>query len=85
MKTSNRFPCLLAQQGRAGSLNGMRVGGRSVSQPEGWLSGTVSRAHAQYPAFAPGSSRGGSWVLAFLYLVHNLPQLHMHAVIFNPL
>ena len=31
------------------------------------------------------ASRRGSWFLAFLYcIVRNLPQLHMHAVIFSP-
>ena len=39
----------------------------------------------QHPAFAPGSSEMAVGFLVFLYLVHNLPQLCMHAVIFSPL
>ena len=60
---------------------------------EGWLGwcahplgGAVCRDHAWYPAFAPDTPEVavGFWV--FLYLiVHNLPQLRMHAVIFSPL
>ena len=68
---------------------------------EGWLrssahpfGGVEFRGHVQYPVFAPGSSEvavGGFFVLfglvwVFLYLVvQNLPQLHMHSVIFSPL
>ena len=61
--------------------------------PEGWLrwsahafGGAVCRGHAQCPAFAPGSSRAAVGLFGlFLYFVHNLPQLHMHTVIFSPL
>ena len=59
---------------------------------EGWLrcfahtfGGVECRGHAQYPAFALGSSEVAVGFLVFLYLVHNLPQLCMHAVIFSPL
>ena len=38
----------------------------------------------QHPAFASGSSEMAVGFLVFLYLVvHNLPQLSMHAVIFS--
>ena len=40
------------------------------------------------PCFCSQLFRNGSWVLlVFLYLVHNLPQLHMHAgsFFFSPL
>ena len=61
--------------------------------PERWLrwsahpfGGAVCRGHARYPAFASGSSEVAAGFLVFLYLVvHNLPQLYMHAVIFSPL
>ena len=68
-------------------------------RPEEWLKcsayplgGVKFRGHAWYPVFPPDtliyvpiSSEvlGGG---VFLYpLVHNLPQLHMHAVIDSPL
>ena len=62
-------------------------------RPEGWLKGSalhfggvVCRGHARYPAFAPSSSEVAVGFLVFLYLVvHNLPKLHMNAVIFSPL
>ena len=63
--------------------------GRGVprGQPEGWLrwfahplGGAVFRGQAQYPAFAPGSTEVPGGFLVFLYLVYNLPQLHMYAV-----
>ena len=41
------------------------------------------------PAFAPGSSEvaviGCFFFFFFCLFFHNLPQLHMHAVIFSPL
>ena len=44
------------------------------------------RARAQYPAFAPGSSEAAVEFLVFSGLiVHNLPQLYLHRVIFSPL
>ena len=60
---------------------------------EGWLrwsaqpfGGAECRGHAQCPAFAPSSSEVAVGFLVFLYLVvHNLPQLDMHTVIFSPL
>ena len=49
------------------------------------LGGAVCRDHAQYPVFAPGSSKVAVGFLVFLYLVvHNLPQLRVYAVIFSP-
>ena len=61
--------------------------------PEGWLrqfahpfGGAVCRGHAQYPAFASDPSEVAAGFLVSLYhVVCNLPQLHMHAVIFSPL
>ena len=60
--------------------------------PEVWLKwsahplgGVECRGHAQCPAFAPSSSEVAVRFLVFLYLVHNLPQLHMHTVTFSPL
>ena len=79
---------------QAGSLYGVRVGMCPRVRPEGWLrcfahplGGAGCRGHAQYPAFAPSSSEVAVGVfLVFLYLfVQNLPQLHMHAIIFSPL
>ena len=59
----------------------------------GWLGwrahpfgGGVCKGHAQYPIFASGSSEVAIGLLVFLYtLVHNLPQLHMHAAVFSPI
>ena len=49
------------------------------------LGGAERRGHAQCPAFAPSSSEVAVGFLIFLYLVvHNLPQLCMHAAIFSP-
>ena len=70
----------------------MRIGAGPGVGPEGWLrwsarpfGGAECRGHAQCPAFAPSSSEVAVGVLDFLYLVHNLPQLDMHTVIFSPL
>ena len=60
---------------------------------EGWLrwsahllGGAVCRNYVQYPDFALDTSEVAVGFLVFLYLVvHNLPQLHMHAVIFSPI
>ena len=79
--------------GWAGLLNGVKVGTDQWIGLEGWLmwsahplGGAVYRVYAWYPAFCSWHHRSGNWVLAFLYfIVHNLPQLHMHAVIFSPL
>ena len=66
MRTSNRFPGLLTPraEGRACSLYGVRVGVCPGAGPEAWLrcfahpsGGGVCRGHAQFPAFAPGSSK----------------------------
>ena len=40
---------------------------------------------SQHPSFAPGSLDVTVGFLVFLYLVHNLPQLHMHIVIYSSL
>ena len=46
----------------------------------GWfahpLDGAVCGVYAQYPVSAPGSSAMAVVFLVFLYLVHNLSQLH---------
>ena len=71
----------------------MRVGECARIGLEGWLrcsahplGGVVCRGHAQYPAFAPDHSEVAVGLFGFLYLaVHNLPQLHLHAVVFSPL
>ena len=49
------------------------------------LGGAGCRDHAQHPAFALDTSEVAVGFLVFLYLLHNLPQLHMQAVIFSPL
>ena len=78
----------------AGPLHGMIVvvGARPGFGLEGWLrwsahplGGTVCRVYAQYLAFAPDSSEVAGRFLAFLFLVHYLPQWHIHAAIFSPL
>ena len=59
--------------------------------PEGWLrwsahpfGGVECSGHAQYPTFTPSSSEVAAGILVFLYrIVHNLPQLPMHTVIFS--
>ena len=86
---------LIRGEGRAGFWN--RAGGwlRRSAHP---LGGAECRGHMQYPAFSlytlllfltsqklQLSSLAGAGG-AFLYLfVHNLPQLHMHAVSFSSL
>lgn len=48
--------------------------------------GAVCRVHVHYSDFAPSSPEVSVGFLVFLYfVVHNLPQLHMHPVIFGPL
>ena len=37
------------------------------------------------PCFCSWHLRNGSWFLASLYLIHNLPYLCMHAALFSPL
>ena len=86
--------------GRAGSLYGVRVGVCPGVRLAGWLrwsahpfGGVVCRGRAQYPAFAPNPLllllALQKWQLGFLgffyLIVHNSPQLCMHAVIFSPL
>ena len=82
--------------GRAGSLYGVRVGVRlegclrCFAQPSG---GVECRGHAQYPVFVPDTlfllPPLQKWQLGFLVFlslfVYNLPQLHMHAVMFSPI
>ena len=91
--TYNKFPRWLAPWGVGGepcSLYGVRVGVCPVVGSEEWLrwfahplSGGVCRGHAQYPAFAAGSSKVAVGFLVFVSFVQNLPQLCMH-IIFSP-
>ena len=37
------------------------------------------RDHEQYPAFAPSSLEVAVGFSVFLYLIHNLTQLHAHS------
>ena len=90
----------LDKQMHEGGLYGVRGGVCPGMGLEGWLrcfahpfGGGVCRGHAQYPAFAPNPlllllalQKWQLGILVSLYLVvHNLPQLCMHAVIFSPL
>ena len=79
----------------------MKVGVCPGVRPEGWLSGlptplVVLSAGGMRstllllltPYFCSWLFRSGSWgffFLVFLCLVHNLPHLHMQAIIFSPL
>ena len=78
----------------------MRVGVSPGVGLQGWLrcfahplGGVLCRRHVQYPAFAPDTlfllqvlQKGQLGFLVFLcLLVQNLPQLHVHAVIFSPI
>ena len=78
--------------GASRSLKGGEVGADPWVGPEGrlrrsphLLGGAVCRHHVQYPAFAPGTSEVAAGFWSFLYLVNNLPQLLMQAVVFSPL
>ena len=86
--------------GRAGSLDGLRVGADPGVGPEGWPrwsalpSGGVCAGGMRSallllptPCFCSRLFRSGSWAfLVFLYLfVHNLSQLSMHPGIFSPI
>ena len=75
------------------SLNRVRVGAGPGIRPEGWLGWSAHpfgdalfSDRVQYSAFALDTSKVAVGLLAFLYLVvHNLPQLPMHPVIFSSL
>ena len=85
-KTSNRCPCLLPKVGRAGSFHGVRIGAGPGVRLEVWLKWSAHPFGGIEPAFALYSSEVAVGLLVFLYLVvHNLPQLYMHTVIFSPL
>ena len=71
----------------------MWVEGTGLSR--GWAGGVgwfaypldcgVCRVCAQYPAFAPGSSKVAFGIFGlFVSFVQNLPQLHIHAFILVP-
>ena len=88
--------CLLPEDGgKACSLYGMRVGVCSRVRLEGWLrwfahplAGVLCRGHAQYPAFAPGSSKvavGFFWSFSmfcpeFTLTVHTHSYFYSHWV-----
>ena len=87
VRMNDRFPCLLPEVGWAGSLHGVTAG-------------SGSRGELRCSAHPLGGARAGimrgilllfwasqKWTLGFgvLYLIRNLPQLPMHAVIFSPL
>ena len=86
------LPARSLRVGRAHSLYRMRAGVCPGVRPEGRLrcsahplGGAECRRCVQLPAFAPGCSEVAVVLLFSLYLlVHNLPQLLMHAVIFTP-
>ena len=89
-RTSNR--CLThSPTGQAGLLKRVKVGADFGSGWRGGLGGLptpwwgcVQESYTA-PCFCSWLIRSGSWVLVFLYLVNNLPQLHMQAVIFSSL
>ena len=90
-KISNGIPCLLPERGRAGPL-GVMVGAIGGSGQRGGLGGLstplvmLCAGIILSTCFWSWHLRNGSWVLAVLYhVVHNLPQLSMHRVIFSPL
>ena len=47
-------------------------------------SAVLSAGYVRIPCFCPGSLEAAAGFLVFLYLVHNLPQLHLHPAIFSP-
>ena len=50
------------------------------------LIGAVSRVHVRNLAFSPHTSEVAVFFFfEFLYLVHNLSQLHIYAVTYSPL
>ena len=91
-KTSNRFPCSLPDGGRAGSLNGVRLGLDWWVRPEGWLRGAapclhlrgaVCRDRARDPAFAPGTLEVavGFWPFGALFVIcPNCPRVRLFLV-----
>ena len=87
--------CLLVcsqRRGGACSQRGLRVEVCQGVGLEGWpgwfahpLGCGVCRVRAQYPAFAPGSSKVAFWIFGlFVSFVQNWPQLHIHAFILAP-
>ena len=72
-KASNRFPRVLPEGGPSGSFYGVKAGPCTIPC---FCSGQ--------PVFPPSSLEVGFLGL-FVSFVHNLPQLHTHAVIFSPI
>lgn len=91
------FDCCNMMEGKqvTGSLAYSRRASWSLKWSEGWggIRGSGWRVawavcpapvmHAQNPSFCSRHLKRDSWVLAFLYLFHNLSQLAMHTFIFN--
>ena len=82
-KTSNKFPFPPPEGCPNWSLKGVRAGADFTGWPT--LGGAMCLSHAHYPAFAPHTSEVATGFFTFLYLIHNLLQLHMYTVIFSPL
>ena len=88
--------CLLVcsqRRGGACSQRGLRVEVCQGVGLEGWpgwfahpLGCGVCRVRAQYPAFAPGSSKVAFWIFGlFVSFVQNWPQLHITCIYFSPI
>ena len=92
--TAAQVSLLIAQNGQAGSLHGVRVGVCTRFRLERWFR---RFAHpfvgigykGMHPTFAISSSEvvvGGFLFFVFLYFfIHNLSQIFMHAVLYSPL
>ena len=97
VKTSNSFPRSLPPGGRMKPAPSIRGGPGSGQRGVGQGLPTCScdvgcRAHAQCPVFssqhlvfAPGSSKVAVFLVFLYWVIHNLPQLFTHTVIFSPL
>ena len=67
-------------EGRGGSVGWAKGVTEVVCPPPRWCRVQRSRV---VPAFVPRSRKGPLGFLVFLYLVQNLPQLHMHVFVFS--
>ena len=93
MRTSNRFPCSFPRGVQSGFLYGVRTGECPGVRAEGWLRwsahpfGNVCKEHAQYPAFALGSSEVGVgflWSLCILSVIRsNRSCTQLFLVLYN--
>lgn len=70
-----------------GSLSGVttgQIGGwGSRCGLDGLPAAPVVQGSCTGPCFGSQQLTNGSWFVAVLYLVYNLPQQHMHAIIFH--